>query len=110
MGGSAVNSNELQEIKFNIDALLGRLERITEDKHIAAGEFHLHQATIKIQLYSAHLYRVLFLYQVESTKGRTCLCENQGLKPVQATKSEPQAKVIYNVPEQNRYFESMRTG
>lgn len=110
---SAVKSNELQvikseltQIKFNIDALLGRLERITEDKHIAAGEFHLHQATRKIQLYSTHLYRVLFLYQVESTKGRKCLCENQGLKPVQETKSEPQTKVIYNVPEQNRYFET----
>ncbi|XP_055764344.1 RNA-binding protein Raly isoform X2 [Salvelinus fontinalis] len=39
----SVNSNELQDIKseltqikFNIDALLGRLERITEDKHNAA--------------------------------------------------------------------------
>uniref|UniRef100_A0A673YP72 RALY heterogeneous nuclear ribonucleoprotein n=1 Tax=Salmo trutta TaxID=8032 RepID=A0A673YP72_SALTR len=113
----SVNSNELQDIKseltqikFNIDALLGRLERITEDKHITAGEFHLHQATRKIQLYSTHLYRVLFLYQVESTKGRKCLCENQWLKPVQETKSEPQTKVIYNVLEQNRYFESMRTG
>lgn len=52
---SAVKSNELQvikseltQIKFNIDALLGRLEQITEDKHFAAGEFHLHQSTRNI--------------------------------------------------------------
>uniref|UniRef100_A0A4W5PCC7 RALY heterogeneous nuclear ribonucleoprotein n=1 Tax=Hucho hucho TaxID=62062 RepID=A0A4W5PCC7_9TELE len=44
---STVKSNELQaikseltQIKFNIDALLGRLEQITEDKHFDVGELY----------------------------------------------------------------------
>uniref|UniRef100_A0A4W5PJX0 RALY heterogeneous nuclear ribonucleoprotein n=1 Tax=Hucho hucho TaxID=62062 RepID=A0A4W5PJX0_9TELE len=60
---STVKSNELQaikseltQIKFNIDALLGRLEQITEDKHFD----------------TTTLQRALFI-RVESTKGKTIM-------------------------------------